>query len=214
MKTFSKILLILIFIMWTTESFTQNFGIRAGLNLSNLLVKDNDERYSDDFKIKPGFHVGATVEFPINEMFGIETGIIASTKGFKLNEEDVGYNGSWTLYYIDIPINGKVYYDAGGVKIYGAFGPYLGIGIYGAAKVTYMDETEKEDIKWGNDDEEDDLKRFDMGLSFGAGVEVKSFVFGISYNLGLLNISPYVEDGAKIKNRVLGISVGIKFGDK
>jgi len=62
MKTFSKILLILIFIMWTTESFTQNFGIRAGLNLSNLLVKDNDERYSDDFKIKPGFHVGATVQ--------------------------------------------------------------------------------------------------------------------------------------------------------
>lgn len=214
MKTFSKILLMFIIIMLTTESFTQNFGIRAGLNLSKMLIKDDDEKYSDDLKIKPGFHLGATVEFPIDEMFGIETGIIASTKGFKLNEEDVGYNGSWTLYYIDIPINGKVYYDAGDVKIYGAFGPYLGIGIYGASKATYMDETEIEDIEWGNDDDEDDLKRFDMGLSFGAGVEIKSFIMGISYNLGLMNISPYFEDGFKIKNRVLEISAGIKFGEK
>jgi hypothetical protein len=218
MKTLLRLLLVVIVMGLTNPGFTQNFGIKAGLNLSNMLVKDDDERYSDDLNILPGFQVGATVEFPIKDMFGIETGILVSTKGFKYDEDELGYAGGTTLYYIDIPINGKAYFDVGDVKIYGAFGPYIGIGIYGQTKAKYSyggdTQTEKQDIKWGKDDDEDDLRRIDMGLSFGAGVEVSSFVFGIAYELGLANISSYISDGAKMKNRSFGITVGLKFGEK
>ena len=65
------------------------------------------------------------------------------------------------------------------------------------------------DINWGSS-EGDNLKRFDFGLAFGAGVEIKSFRLGISYELGLTNLSVTQIDGSKISNRVLGISFGYK----
>lgn len=46
----------------------------------------------------------------------------------------------------------------------------------------------------------------------GVGVEINSIQIGITYGLGLANISTYVEYDSKINNRVLGISVGYFFG--
>ena len=58
----------------------------------------------------------------------------------------------------------------------------------------------------------DELKRLDYGLTMGVGVEINSIQIGITYGLGLANISTYVEYDSKINNRVLGISVGYFFG--
>ena len=41
-----------------------------------MLDKDEDGTYSDDFKMKPGFHVGGIVDFPISEIFSVETGLL------------------------------------------------------------------------------------------------------------------------------------------
>ena len=215
-----KLLVLVIVFSMAKETFAQSFWIKGGLNLSNILEKDNDDTYSEDYKMKPGFHFGATAEFPLNEMFSFETGLLLSTKGTKMSEDEDDYSmeSKVNLYYLDIPLNAKASYDIGGAKLFGTFGPYIGMGLSGKSKyeVTYDGETETEEetLEWGSDEDNDDVKRFDFGLAVGAGVEIKSFQIGLNYSFGLANISPDSNDGYKINNRVLGISVGYKLGGK
>ncbi len=221
MRNFIKFFVIIIAMTMTTKLIAQDFGIKAGLNLSNVLVKDDNHSYSEDFKMNPGFHVGLTAEFPFTDIFSFEGALLVSTKGFKVSEEDsffgqtIKYEAKQNLFYIDVPLTGKATFDFDGIKVYGAFGPYIGLGLVGKskAKVTIADETEteEEDIKWGSDKYESDVKRLDFGLTIGAGVEINAIQVGLTYNLGLANISPYSDGGYKINHRVIGISLGYKF---
>ena len=43
-------------------------------------------------------------------------------------------------------------------------------------------------------------------------MEFNAIQIGITYSLDLANISNYTEEGKEVYNRVLGISVGYKFG--
>jgi hypothetical protein len=220
MKNLMKLLIVVILFTLASESYSQ-IGVKAGLNLSNMLIKDDYGTYSDESKMNPGFHVGATAEFPITEMISIETGLFLSTKGVKMSEKDIDYeyNSKANLFYIDVPLTVKAYINVGGSRIYGAIGPYIGMGISGKTTYEYKEtgvptETDTETISWGSDAENDDLKRLDYGLTAGAGVEINSIQIGVSYGFGLANISSYTGDGDIVNNRVLGISLGYKFGGK
>lgn len=143
--------------------------------------------------------------------------LTSRTKKKSNYEETYEYEDKLNIYYLDIPLTAKAIFDVGGSKIYGTFGPYIGMGLSGKIKSEYTGnyetETDEEDINFGSDKDEDDLKRLDYGLTAGVGIELKSIQIGINYNLGLANISSYTDDGNKISNRVLGISVGYKFGE-
>jgi outer membrane protein W len=216
MKYLVKLFVVVIaFTMITDELLAQNFGLRGGLNLADMLLKVEDVSY--DAKMVPGFHIGVTAEFPISKILSFETGLLLSTKGSKISEKDVNYEFEEkdNLLYLDIPLTGKARFDVGGVNIYSVFGPYVGMGLSGKYKVKEKESgvtvTYEDDIEWGSDG---DYKRLDFGLTLGAGVEISSIQIGLTYNLGLANISPYTEGGTKVQNRVLGISVGYKFGGK
>lgn len=221
MKNLIKLLILVFAFSAATETIAQTFGVKAGLNLSNMLVKDDDDTYSDDFKMKPGFHVGVTAEFPFSDMVSFETGLLLSTKGYKISEEEsimgetLKFEGKANLLYIDIPLTAKATFDVGGAKLYGTFGPYLGFGLSGKYKSEVSgggeSETEEEDVKWGSGDD-DDLKRLDFGLTIGAGLALNAIEVGVSYNLGLANVSPYSDGGYKENHRVIGVSVAYKFG--
>jgi hypothetical protein len=220
MKNFKKVFVVLFILSASTASFAQKFGVKAGLNLSNVMVKDDDDSYDDENKVKPGFHVGVTGEFPISEKFSFATALLLSTKGFKVKgEEDTGfgiveYKGSFNLMYLELPLTPKISFDAGSAKIYIAAGPYVAMGLSGKAKVeaTFNGSTEKEseDVDWGSDD--DQVKRLDLGLTAGAGLEINKIQIGISYGYGLSNMSNEDTNGYRMKNRVLGISLGYVFG--
>ncbi len=222
MKNLIKLGIVALLLVLGTTSFAQTFGVKAGMNLSDMLIKDDYGTYSDDSEMNPGFHFGPTVEFPINETFAFESGLLLSTKGLKMSEKETymgdtyEYSTKTNLLYLDIPLTAKATIDLGGSKIYGTLGPYIGIGLSGKTKYEYTEngetETNEEDINFGSDEVEDDLKRFEYGLSAGAGIEFNSIQVGITYGLGLANISSYTDDGDKVKNRVLGISLGYRFG--
>jgi hypothetical protein len=219
MKNIIKLLLVVMVSLPSFESKAQVFRIIGGLNLSNMLVKDDEDTYSNDFKMKPGFHIGATIEFQLSDVLSLGTGLLLDTKGFKTKEEGQDWvdKGNLNLYYLDIPIVIKASHNLeGGIKIFGNIGPYLGVGLNGKIKGEYeyqgQKETYEEDIIWGNDENESDLKRFDAGLTFGGGVEIKVILIGVFYDLGLYNISPYTDYGSTAKNRILKISVGYRFG--
>ncbi len=220
MKIFTKISMIAVISLFCLQSNAQIFGLKAGLNLSNMLEKDDDNTYNSYYKMNPGFHIGATVDVPFNDFLSFESGLLLTTKGLKYEDEIRGVNVTEksNLYYLDIPLTLKAFHDyRRGLKIYGAIGPYIGVGLSGKFKVTVEyqgnEETAEKDVKWGSDEDEDDLKRLDMGLTFGGGVEINSITIGISGDLGLSNIFADQDFGVTSKNRVLKFSVGYRFGN-
>jgi len=214
-----KLMYFLLFSTLAIPAISQVIGIKGGLNLANMFAKSNDETYSDEFNMKPGFHIGLTAEFPVAETTSFETGLLLTSKGFKLDLEEDMYSqkSNVNLLYLDIPLLAKAYFNVGVTKIYGALGPYIGFGLSGKTKneVTYDGETESEeiDLKWGSS-EDDDLKRLDFGLMAAAGIFIKSIELGLNYSYGLANLEATSEADSKMKNRVLSFSVGYKFNSK
>lgn len=224
MRLFIKLALLAAVVTIATGAFAQSVAVKGGLNMATMLMKDNDDTYSDDFKLNPGFHVGATVDIPVAGIFSLETGALLSTRGFRINEKET-YDGytiemkeAVNLYYLNVPLMAKLSFDVGSVKINGVLGPYVDVGLFGNAKMELKGggETVKDEvaIHWGSDEAEDDFKRLDYGATVGAGVDIKGFLVGVSYSYGLANISAYTEDGATTNNRVLALSLGYRFGGK
>ena len=220
MKNLIKPLIVFIMFLIASESFAQTFGINAGYNLSNLIDKEppytgNQYRGVDEYKMKPGFNAGVTVEFPTKDWFSIDMGLILSTKGCKISSKDgpsffiTNIKETRNLVYLDIPLTAKKYFNAGCAKIYGAFGPYIGIGLGGKWNTI---ETNNSGTRSFSSNAFDNLNKLDFGLTAGAGVSIYSFQIGLSYGFGLSNISSYSD--VIIRNRVLGISVGYVFGGK
>ncbi|MEX0845908.1 MAG: porin family protein [Balneolaceae bacterium] len=217
---------ILIVLFWTIliiqpfEALAQNFGIKAGLNISEMFIEDDDGNLSDDYDSKAGLHFGLIAEYPINENLNFETGLLISQKGFKGSLEETLFGETlkadilFKTLYLDIPLNAKAAHTISNKQVFGIFGPYIAIGLTGEyeSEFSYMgeSETDNEDINWGND-EDDDLRRLDYGLNAGAGIEINSIQFRVSYSLGLANVSAYRDSGTTMKHRVLSLSVAYMF---
>jgi len=207
MKKLSKMFLIIVFVLFYTQSFGQMIGVKAGLNLANQIERNDDHTYSDDYKIKPGFHLGGIVNIPIMDMISVEPGLQISTKGYKRKDGD--YKEKLNLVYLECPVLGKFTYEIGSVSLIGITGPVFGIGLSGKYKTEYDGDKDKETVNWGTDD--DEFRRPEVSFLIGAGIEMNSFQFTISYNMGLTNICNESNNGYRIKNRVIGLSAAYFF---
>jgi len=220
MKHLKNTLITVLIVATAITAQAQTFGLRGGMNLSNMLMKYEDEVWSEDFKMNPGYHVGLAVDVPIDKWLSFESGLLLSTKGYKYSEEGDGYKAEekLNLLYLNIPLTPKATINTGKVKLYAIAGPYLSIGLSGKSKSTYTyngnTETNSEKIDWGTDGENDDLKRLDFGLSMGGGVLINALQIGVTYDLGISNILPEAPDNVKIKNRVLGVTCAYWFNKK
>jgi len=73
--------------------------------------------------------------------------------------------------------------------------------------------TGKNSISWGSGEFE--YNRLDYGLTAGTGVEIKTVQIGLFYSLGLANLFNDSDNNiveSKLTHRVLGFSMGYKFG--
>lgn len=213
MRSYTRVLFLFLLAAIGTQSFAQKIGIQGGINMANMLMEDDDDTYSDDFKMQLGFNAGITFELGFGDLLSLEAGIIAENKGFKYDEEILGVNvkSDAKLLYVDVPVLVKVGPSFGPVKVFGAAGPYIGYGISGEITGEIFGFDDTEDVSWGDGDD-DDFKPLDYGAKFGVGMEVTGFTIGAYYALGLANISNSTENGSKVNNRVISISVGYKFG--
>lgn len=221
MKKLMKWIVTVLMVCMAHVIFAQSVTLKGGLNMADMVITEEAEDITEDFKMNPGFHLGILTEFQLGNGFSFEPGLLLMTKGTRAEEEEtyqgiVGkYEAKINLYYLDIPLNLKLSADAGSAKIFGTFGPYIGMGLSGKSKFTYSEngdsETEEEDIEWGKNN---DLLRLDWGLGAGAGIEFGKLQLGVSYALGLANIAADSEEDNTAKNRVLSISVGYKISGK
>src|SRR5690606_33378217 len=208
MKKLMIILCLFISISFHSNLYAQQIGIRAGLNMSTMFRSTAiGGVQTQDFKLRPGFHIGAIVNIPVSGIFSLETGALLNTKGYRVNKKTdqsrtvVKFN----LLYIDIPLTAKASFQVGNKTIFANFGPYMGIGLAGNVRSDYTlgDETQtiEQEFEWGNDKDNEGLKRLEFGLLIGGGIEFNSFVVALNYTHGFTNISLFKFDDFTLKNR-------------
>lgn len=177
------VLLFTLATVYTAEA--QNFGIRAGANLSNLSGDLTDD---SRFNNKLGYHAGLTANFPIVEdFFSIQPELLYTNKGFKNNEENFERNGtsftregSVNFNYLELPVlarinAGPLYFEGGPQASY-----LLGI----------RDNTEQTPvISTGNRISPEGLNRFELGYAAGIGFGMPNGISaGVRYTSGFGNL--------------------------
>jgi hypothetical protein len=230
-RSTSTIIVFLFSTLLLTNISGQVPGFRAGWNNSSMLFTDTEVLAPYDpqtytYKPKTGFNAGITLEMPVFTFFSFETGLFLNTRGRVIRSvEDFGgtlltSREKHELYYIDLPLVAKLHFDAGKFDIYASAGPYVSYGVAGRSisKHEFGDLTENDsrEIRWGTEVGVDDYARTDYGYVFGTGIEAGRFIAGISYAVGMTNISPEKnnENGSTLENRLFSISAGYRFGKK
>lgn len=156
----------------------QNFGIKGGLNLSNLYTDE-----VDDQNVLAGFNVGVFTEIPLTESISIQPEIGYTTKGAELVYNNALLSGTakFRLNYVEVPVLLKANLtDNFNLQ----FGPYAAFLV--DSKVT--NESSNATFNFEQNISKDDLNKFDMGLAAGIGFETDNFGMGLRYNYGLTTV--------------------------
>ena len=205
--------------------------VQGGLNLANI-TKTKDGQ-TEKNNILPSFNVGVLGRLPISSMFSLESGLLLTGRGSKAETYFNGGNDyvktKFNPLYIEMPLNAvvKIPLEKESNVFFNA-GPYVAMGIGGKSrqesKFGPLMSSSTETIKFSNDDpftsQQEDagydrLKRFDVGLNFGGGVQFGHVILKANYGLGLTKInSTESNNNADDKNkyRTLSFSVGIPLG--
>lgn len=213
MRKITLLTTLLLLLTCSAQISAQTIGIKAGPSLTKLFAEDEEGNISDEYDYLFGLHAGIDAVSPVNENLSIKTGAFLTTKGFRYEDsfEDISFEGNAKLLYLDIPITVMLKVPTETALFYGNIGPYLGIGLTGTTKVKTegggFSEDETYDIKWGSDEEEDDLRRLDYGLVIGAGADLGTFAIEGAYSYGIANISAYREFDTVLSNRLFTVSV-------
>lgn len=172
------------------------FGLKGGLNLTNLKVDDPEASYES----RTGYHAGIFLRGRFDKV-AIQPEILLFTQ-----RNDVEFSGGLgsveqSFTYLSVPLMMK-FYPVGGLNLQA--GPQFGFLLDGEQKFETLLFTGKRDIK-------DDYKKSDIAVSVGAGWD---FSFGLNvdfrYNIGVKDIND-VADEEEAKSRVFLISLGWNF---
>ncbi len=177
-----------------------------GVNLSTMTLKSKGISFDPEAAV--GIRFGGFVDIPLQGNFTLQPGLMFSAKGsnFKIDSAEF----SISPIYIEVPVIAVYTFGSDAVKISVFAGSYFACGIAG-----YKIDSggELKDIRFGSG-ENYDLKPFDIGLNFGAGVNIKGFLISAQYGIGLLNLSPVATIDSETKNKVIGISISSLFVSK
>ena len=208
-----KIFLIagIIAISVSTQAQT-SFGIQAGANIASQKGEEDNISIKSDSKV--GLVIGALAEIDFGSSISFRPELNFIQKGSKFDED--GYKLTQTLNYIELSPNFVYNIPAGTGYVFLGLGPSFGFGLSGKYKATETGfPEEKGDIKFGNDEVNDDFKSFDFGLNLLGGYKMSNGIFlSAGYNLGLANLALGDTDGFSVKNRGFSIKIGYMFGGR
>lgn len=168
------------------------FGVKAGMNLSNM---------TQDLKgdAKVGFNVGLTMDYNLTPDVYLLTGIDYSLEGTKEGNRKVNMS------YLKLPVHvGYKVNVTENTKIVLHAGPYVGYAISGKYKeggisIDAFDDEIASTLGYK-------LKRFDFGLGLGVGAEFGQICVGLGYDLGLVNLMD-IKNRSRIEE-IIGESIG------
>ena len=130
-KIFAVVLLAVAFAMPSKAQFS--WGIQAGLNMSNISVKDAADNVGTAVKSRTGFFVGPTVKFTLPLVgLGIDASALYDQREGKAGDETIKSQS------IQIPINVRYGFGLGSVaEVFAFAGPQFGFKLSGDNKLNY-----------------------------------------------------------------------------
>lgn len=164
-KIFAVVLLAVAFAMPSKAQFS--WGIQAGLNMSNISVKDAADNVGTAVKSRTGFFVGPTVKFTLPLVgLGIDASALYDQREGKAGDETIKSQS------IQIPINVRYGFGLGSVaEVFAFAGPQFGFKLSG-------------DKDFGV--EEWTLKSSNLSANIGIGATVLSKLQAkLNYNIAL-----------------------------
>ncbi len=232
----------ILFATITINAQTAKFGIKGGVNLSNMSTKfENSSKFvEDNRKFLLGYHIGLTAGIDFHENFGFEGGLIFNTKGLKYDRISGKYNlqTKKNMYYLNVPVSLKGMYNVGGVQVYGKFGPYVGVGLAGTSTTKLLQDGKEigESFKTIAESLSNDLRKAlgmkgetkigESDIKWGEEIDkTKRFDYGLQMGIGT-EIGGFVIEGiyqfslgdidnsdlTNTKHHVLSLSVGYNLG--
>lgn len=210
MKKFLPLFLVALVATATVSAQNLRYGITGAMNVANYAMEVEGISFNPDSRI--GFRAGFRMEMDapfIYDGFYFDAEALLSAKGAKFDSSS-GEDAASVIsrpYYLEIPIHiGYRYmFGQGNVGIFGSFGPYFGVGLFGTNKVTVAGVESKLDAF-----SSDGLKRFDFGLGLRAGVAMfEHYRIYVGYDWGLIDVAK--SGGNKINNRNFYVGASYMF---
>ena len=171
------------------------FGLKAGLNLTKLDVKDPEVSYES----RTGYHAGVFLRGRFDKI-GIQPELLLFTQNGDLQSSVFG-TAREKFTYVSIPVILK-FYPIGGLNIQA--GPQFGFLVDGEREYDSF-------LGSGSQDITDYYKKSDVSISAGGGYD---FGFGLGldvrYNVGIKDINN-VANGEEARSRIFLISVAWNF---
>jgi hypothetical protein len=169
------------------------YGVRIGMVGANLTGD------AEATGMKIGLSLGGVIGIRISHTtpLFLESGLYYVGRGGKDGDFSVGYNN------LEIPLLIKYGVKAGDIAILPFFGPYFAYGISGKTKLLGEEVGTFDEKKW------DGLKRANMGLKLGCGLEFNKLYVEAGYQFGLSNITKH--DDFSVHSNALFLNVGVNF---
>ncbi|HYW35715.1 MAG TPA: porin family protein [Balneolaceae bacterium] len=190
---FSMILAFGIFTNKATAQSHGGFGIRGGVNFSQL----NNTNANDNSRT--GLLLGLYFdESIVDNLLMVQPEVLYTQKGFKSG----GYN--YRIDYIEVPIDFRVnFVNPSGVLPFVYAGPYVGFKVntkFPGSSATVNGTT----ISYNNGN---NVKGTDFGIGVGGGLDFGRVNIGVRYDAGLT----HVFNNGSAKNGVFSIVAGIGY---
>jgi hypothetical protein len=212
MKVISKIALLCFLLVSTSNLMAQltiSPGLRVGVNLANVSA---DPDFEIDTESIIGLIFAVPVEIGIGESFAIQPEVMFVQKGFKIEQNLLGFNfeSQMIVNQLDIPILAKFkFVNTESFQAYAAAGPVFGYALSGKQKIEALGQSEEEDV----DFDEIGYNRFETLVSVGAGAGIPIgpgvIVLDLRYLFGLSDLDD-TED-VKVKNNGFQGGIGFMF---
>lgn len=194
----------------------RGFGVRAGLNVSDMTLSAGGASYS--FTSRARFHVGLAYQTPLTRTVPLffETGLYYTGRGATLGSglfEDMEGKVKLGMHYLQLPVMVGFHLDLGRVALQPMVGLYYGLGVGGKLTVDGVDDS----LDLFKEIEIDGqrgkmLKRSDAGVRFGLNALFGDrFLIGAGYDLGFLNVAHGTTGEGKLRNGSFFLSVGYNF---
>lgn len=203
----AKKLIILIAIVISGISYSSagiiNYGVKGGINFSNLSGKD----WHAASYYKTSFHAGAFLDVNLLGIIGVETGLYFSQKGWvdqtKDGDENIIQQSSFTYNYLDIPVLLRFK----PIPLVSLFvGPQASVYLNNNYVIT---DSEGEENTYTEEHDDYGFTNPDFAFVIGTHTNLPLGIFlSASYDIGLTSL--YTND-QKIYNRTIKVSVGYKF---
>ena len=170
----------------TSSPSTHHFGIKGGMNLSNVSA---DPAELEDGDSLTSYALGGWWGMPLTRSLSLQAEALYSMKGD--SETAGGYTASTQLGYIDVPVLARIGFLHGSAAQPSLFlGPSMAFNVSANAKLEGEGTNTEVDVK-------DQVRAFDFGVVVGGGLDIpvggRMFGLDLRYSKGLGNAA---GDGA------------------